>query len=406
MNDTVRTLKGLFLSWRIWVAGALLAAVAVVGCEGEGKSPEATKPEIEVSIPGSDSVADFEVFTGRTQATHYIDIRARVTGYLDEAPFTEGEDVKEGDVLFKIDPRPYEAMLAQAEADVNLATSHFQSMQDVYTRDVKSPSATPEATLIQDRDNREEAKATIARAKAARQAAQQNVDYCVIKAPFSGRISRRNVDTKNDVIADNTVLASLIQVDPLYAYFDVDERTLLRIGALLPGGKVPADAAKQLPLTLGLANEKPEDFAHKGTLRIADNKVDSATGTVRMWGVFDNTKNDLRPGLFVRVRMDVGQPQRSLVVAETALGSDQGRKYLYVVNDENKVVYTQVDVGQRKDGLIAVKPVHGYQLTEGDRVVVNGLQRVHADMEVEPKRVDMPRVKNPATAPTVVTQKG
>jgi RND family efflux transporter MFP subunit len=397
MSDSVGTRKGLFLSWRGWTAGALLAAVAVLGCEGESKAPEASKPEIEVSTPASDSVADFEVFTGRTQATHYIDIRARVTGYLDEAPFTEGEDVKEGDVLFKIDPRPYEAMLAQAEADVNLATSHFQSMQDVYTRDVKSPSATPEATLIQDRDNREEAKATIARAKAARQAAQQNVDYCVIKAPFSGRISRRSVDTKNDIIADNTVLASLIQVDPLYAYFDVDERTLLRIGALLPGGKVPADAAKQLPLTLGLANEKPEDFSHKGTLRIADNKVDSATGTVRMWGVFDNSNRDLRPGLFVRVRMDVGQPKPSLFVAETALGSDQGRKYLYVVNDENKVVYTQVDVGQRKDGLIAVRPVHGYHLTEGDRIVVNGLQRVHADMEVEPKKVDMPRVKGPAT---------
>jgi RND family efflux transporter MFP subunit len=389
-----------------WLFLPLLAAVSILGCEGEGKAPDAAKPEIEVSTPASDSVADFEVFTGRTQSIHYIDIRARVTGYLLEAPFTEGEDVKEGDVLFKIDPRPYEAMLAQAEADVNVATNHFQSMQDVYSRDVKSPSATPEATFIQDRDNREEAKATIARAKAARQAAQQNVDYCVIKAPFAGRISRRAVDANNDVIADSTVLASLIQLDPLYAYFDVDERTLLHIGALLPGGKVPADAAKQLPLTLGLANEKPEDFSHKGTLRIADNKVDATTGTVRMWGVFDNSKRDLRPGLFVRVRMDVGQPQRSLFVAETALGSDQGRKYLYIVNDENKVVYTQVDVGQRKDGLIAVKPVMGYHLTEGDRVVVNGLQRVHADMEVEPKPVDMPRVKNPATAPTVVTQKG
>jgi RND family efflux transporter MFP subunit len=405
MNPSNRLRKKLFLSWRGMIAGTLLAVVAALGCEGEGKPPEASKPEIEVSSPTSGAVADFEVFTGRTQSIHYIDIRARVTGYLEEAPFTEGEDVKEGDVLFKIDPRPYEAVLAQAEADLNVANSHFQSMQDVYSRDVKSPSATPDATFIQDRDNREEAKATIARAKAARQAAQQNVDYCVIKAPFSGRISRRSVDTNNDVIADNTVLASLIQLDPLYAYFDVDERTLLRIGALLPGGKVPADAAKQLPLTLGLANEKPEDFTHKGTLRIADNKVDATTGTVRMWGVFDNSKNDLRPGLFVRVRMDVGQPQRSLFVAETALGSDQGRKYLYVVNGENKVVYTQVDVGQRKDGLIAVKPVTGYHLTESDQVVVNGLQRVHADMEVEPKKVDMPRVKDPATEPTVVTQK-
>ena len=213
------------------------------------------------------------------------------------------------------------------------------------------------------------------------------------------------MDPGNDVVADKTILASLVLLDPLYAYFDVDERTLLRIGALLPNGKVPADAAKQLPLTLGLANEKPEDFTHKGTLKIADNKVDATTGTVRMWGVFDNSKRDLRPGLFVRVRMDIGPPQPSLFVTETALGSDQGRKYVYVVNDKDKVVYTQVDVGERKNGLIGVKPVHGYQLTKDSQVVVNGLQRVHPEMEVKPKPVDMPRVTIPTTEPTVVTQK-
>ena len=154
-----------------------------------------------------------------------------------------------------------------------------------------------------------------------------------------------------------------------------------------------------------MANEKPEEFSHKGTLKIADNKVDPTTGTVRMWGVFANPDYDLKPGMFVRVRMDVGQPRPSLFVAEAALGSDQGRRYLYVVNDDNKTVYTQVDVGQRKDGLIAVKPVKGYRLTAKDRVVVNGLQRVHADQEVEPKPVDMPRATVPGVETPVVVEK-
>ena len=138
MNHSCGVAMRSLVSWRGALAGALMAAVGVLGCEGESKPPEASKPEIEVSSPVTDSVADFEVFTGRTQSIHNSDIRARVTGYLESAPFTEGEDVKKGDILFKIDDRPYEAMLAQAVADVSLAESHFQSMQDIYARDVKA----------------------------------------------------------------------------------------------------------------------------------------------------------------------------------------------------------------------------------------------------------------------------
>src|SRR5207302_1897169 len=184
-------------------------------------------PDVDVSSPVPDKVADFDVFTGRTQTQHYLDLKARVTGYLEPTDLQEGEDVKQGQTLFKIDSRPYDAALAQAEAILNQANTHLQSVEDVYQRDVRSPAATPEATLMQDRDNVEEAKAAVKAAEAARQAAQNNVDYCVIKAPFDGRISRRNVDPNNDVIADSTVLATLVQLNPLYAYFDVDERTLL-----------------------------------------------------------------------------------------------------------------------------------------------------------------------------------
>lgn len=394
-----------FRPWPAWAAGALLASAALAGCEGEPGAPPTKPPDVDVSMPVQDQVADYEVFTGRVQTPHYLDLKARVTGYLEEVNFQEGDDVKEGQVLFKIDTRLYDSALAEASAKVNQAVSHQQSMQDVYTRDERSPVATPEATLVQDRDNVEEAKASLEQAKAAQLTAQHNVNYCTIKAPFAGRISRRNVDPDNDVIADSTVLATLVQLHPLYAYFDVDERTLLRIGALLPQGKIPSDAADRFPLTLGLANESPEQFKHPGRLKIADNRLDATTGTLRMWGIFDNPDYALKPGLFVRVRMDVGRPQPSLFVSEAALGSDQGRSYLYVVNDQNKVVYTQVEKGQKKDGLIAVKPAKGYTLTADDKVVVNGLQRLHSDMEVRPKEPQpMKRVQAAATDVPAATQ--
>ena len=401
---------------RAWIAGALLAGAAAVGCEGEPPVPPPSKPDVNVSNPVSDSVADFEVFTGRTQAMNSADLRARVTGYLVDAPFEEGSDVTKGVTLFKIDTRTYDAALAQSEALLKQAEAHRKVQADPIARDLASPAATPQAVLIQDQGNLAEAEAAIGSARAARDAAKLNVTYTDVIAPFSGRISRRLADPGNDVIADNTVLASLVQLDPLYGYFDVDERTLLRIGGLLPEGKVTAEAAQRLPLTLGLANEKPEEFSHKGVLRITDNKVDPTTGTVRMWGTFENPKFDLKPGLFVRVRMDVGEPQQSLFVAESALGSDQGRKYLYVVNDENRAIYTQVDVGQRKNGLIAVRPVKGYDLSATDRVVIDSLQRIHPEVDKEGKQhpmqvqakelVPMPRANAPTTNTPVVTDKG
>jgi RND family efflux transporter MFP subunit len=415
MNQMVKVRRGPLFSLRGCIAGVLLAGAAALGCEGEPAPPPPTKPEVDVSNPVVDSVADFEVFTGRTQAMNSADIRARVTGYLVEAPFEEGADVKKGVTLFKIDTRTYDAALAQTDALLKQAEAHRKVMADTLVRDAAAPGAIAQQVVIQDQGALDEAVAAVNSARASRDAAKLNVTYTDVIAPFSGRISRRLADPGNDVIADNTILASLIQLDPLYGYFDVDERTLLRIGSLLPEGKVTPEAAKRLPLTLGLANEKPEEFSHRGVLKIADNKVDPTTGTVRMWGTFENPKYDLKPGMFVRVRMDVGEPQQSLFVAEAALGSDQGRQYLYTINDENRAVYTQVEVGQKKNGLIAVKPVKDYHLAATDRVVIAGLQRIHPEvdkegkqraMQVQPKElVPMPRAKTPAMETPVVTDK-
>ncbi len=422
-----------WFSWRTWAAGVVLAGAAGLGCQGEAPPNPTKDPEVQVSTLVSGDVTDYEVFTGRTQTMHYEDIKARVTGYLKKIYFKEGEDVPAGAPLFDIDSTPYDAVRDQAQANANQAdalakqaASHYQSAMDTYKRDLASPSATPEATLIQDRDAADEAQAALNAASethkaalAALKTAQTNVDYCHLTADFPGRISRLSVDLNNDIIADNTVLASLVQLQPkMYAYFDVDERIMEDLVApkktsdqpsYLPQGKASAEAVGNLPLWLSLANDEddPEKFDHKGALAIVDNKIDSSTGTVRMWGTFDNPAKDLVSGLFVRVRMDKGKAHKALLVSEAALGSDQSFQYLYTVNDKNEAEYTRVDVGQKAQGLIAVTAAKGYPaLTPKTVVVVEGLQRIHPILDektgkpkpvkIVPKAVEMPRAMDEA----------
>jgi multidrug efflux system membrane fusion protein len=386
---------------RVGSFALLLSLALVVGC-GQGKThPEEDRPpEVMVSLPVNDSLVDYEVFTGRTQAVNRVDLRARVAGYLDKVyvgredelvdgerpPVREGDDVTKGQVLFVIQQKPYRDALTQAEKNLE----QLVAQRDFNKRNLDRIRTSGAGSSPADLDNAATAYRTsdsqVAAAQAAVEIAKQNLEWTTIRAPFDGRIGRRQVDRGNDVRADDTILAGIEQINPLYAYFDVDERTALRLGGLLEQGKVPSDAAAKFPVTLGLANERPEDFAHKGTLKFADNKVDPGTGTLRMWGLFDNARLDLKSGMFVRVRMGIGRPREALFVAESALNSDQGRKYVYVVDDDNKVVYTPVEPGQRKNGLIAVGGLKG-----GERVVVDGLQRARSQMVVAPKEVPMPR---------------
>jgi RND family efflux transporter MFP subunit len=332
---------------------------------------------------------------------------------LAEAPFKEGEDVKKGQVLFVIQQKPFKDVLRQAKATRDQQKAQLTFNEATYNRNMdlsrKGNAVISKEDVQLSLSLRDASKSAVEAAEAAVEIAQQNLDWTEIRAPFDGRISRRLVDPGNDVITDNTILASLVQLDPLYAYFDVDERTLLQIGNQFPKGMIPSNAADLFPVTLGLANEKPEAFSHHGVLKFADNKVEPTTGTLRMWGIFENSKYDLKPGLFIRVRMGIGKPQEAWFVAEAALGSDQGRQFLYLVNTEKKddgttkevVAYFPVEVGQRKDGLIAVKGVNR-DFTAEDRIVVKGLQTIRPKISVEPRLVEMPRVANPATKPPVV----
>ncbi|HEY1860469.1 MAG TPA: efflux RND transporter periplasmic adaptor subunit [Gemmataceae bacterium] len=400
----------------LWIPTLFLLFAAVVGCK-QNSSQQTSKEllNVDVSELVHEPIANYEVFTGRTQAISYADLRARVTGYLKEAYFKEGQDVKKDDVLFLIDPDPYDAALNQAKANLDLQKAQLYYNEQDFQRneDLFAKLAVSKDDLDKARAARDTSKAAVKAAEATVRTAQINVDFTKVRAPFNGRISRRLVDPGNDVQADVTVMVNLVQIDPMYAYFDVDERTLLRIREYLPEGQVPAiaeGAAEKLPVALGYANEAPENFTHTGKLKFNDNKVDPNTGTLRMWGVFENPERDLFSGLFIRVRlgipMDESEAKKWHFVSAEALSTDQGRQYLLVATEKDSKWFVgdqrkYVEVGQQKNGLVAVKGLKG-----DEKVVVNNLQRVRLKMEIaEPRLVPMPRrMTETTTLPVAIPQ--
>lgn len=372
----------------------LTGAVALLGCSKEsGTTPgqgSPKPPEVNVSTPVMRAVTEYEEFTGMTQAMQTIEVRARVSGYLAKIYFKEKEGavVNKGDLLFEIDPRPYRAEVAQADANVVQAEAHAERLTSDLARAEKLVGGARFVLSQEDfekiRGDQREAVAAVGSAKAARDRAKLNLEFTEVRAPISGRISRRMLDEWNMIKADETPLTNIVSLDPMYAYFDVDESTALRLGGLLREGKLSAASASSMPVELGLANE--EGFPHRGTVDFIDNQLDANTGTLRLRGIFPNPQGILTPGLFVRIRLPLGSPHQALLVAERALGRDQAQKYLFVVNQENKVVYRRVKVGRIYDGFHEVTE----GLAPGERVIVSGLQRVRPDIVVEAQTVPMP----------------
>ncbi len=362
----------------------LCASLVVAGCghaEGQhgGGPPMMQEQEVEVCVPVAKQVTDYEYFPGRTDAVNSIDIRARVTGYLDKVNFKEGMNVKQGDLLFQIDPRPYQSSLANAQAGLVQAEAHLKRLELDYNRavDLLPRHAIGREEFDKISGDRAEAQAAVGVAKANRQMAALNMEFTQVRAPISGRISRRNIDPGNLVKADDTVLTSIVSLDPMYAYFDLDERTTLRLQQLIKEGKLDLLHGK-IPVQMGTANDA--DFPQSGIIDFADNRVDPDTGTWRLRGRFDNPYHLISSGLFVRIRLPVGDPFRAILIPEQAIGTDQGQKFVYVVNGHNQVEYRRVKVGQFQDGLRVISG----NLKEGEKVVVSGLQRVREGAQVKP----------------------
>jgi len=370
----------------------LPAAVLLLSTGCQQAAPEHPKkpPQVVVTSPIRDEVADYQDFTGRLDGLKTVDIRARVSGFIMEAPFNEGDLVHEGDLLFQIDRRPYQAALDQAEANVKVAVAD----QNLQLRNSQRAHKMIQSNSIAREDydtmlaTEEKSRATVGAVEAARDLARLNLDYTRVIAPLSGRISRRFVDPGNLITADTTVLTSIVSDNQLYAYFDVDERTYLDLLASAKQGQGSWLAGLRFPVLMSLANEGNK-FEHVGKVNFIDNRVNATTGTIRMRAVFDNADGFLKSGLFVRIRLPIGNPYHTLLVAAEALLSDQGRSYVYVVDDKNQVAYRRVNVGQELEGLRVIKD----GLAEGERVIVSGMQRVRPGTEVEVKM--QPRPKAP-----------
>jgi RND family efflux transporter MFP subunit len=342
-------------------------------------------PVVIVAKPVMDYVSDYEDFTGRTDAVFSVEIRARVSGFLDKVHFKDGDEVKEGDLLFEIDSRPYKANFDRTEATLAQSRAHFERIDRDYRRvaNLYSRGNASREEFDKASGDRSEAEAAVGVANADYDLAKLNMTFTRITSPISGRLSRRLVDPGNLVQADTTPMTTIVSLDPLYVYFDVDERTLLRLRRLAREKKIPSREDQEIPVLTALSDET--SFPHKGVINFSDNRVDPGTGTLRVRASIANPKpRVLSPGLFMRVRLPVGAPRKSIMIAEKAIGTDQGQKYVYVVNDKNQAAKRLINVGKLDSGMREI--VDG--LGSGERVVVEGLQRVRPGLEVDPKGED------------------
>ncbi len=369
------------------LAGLLVTVLFIAGCQPvAAPAAKAKSPEVFIAFPTEEVVNEVEEFTGRTMAVSTVEIRARVTGYLEKVQFKDGGDVKTGDLLAEIDPRSYKAELEKANATAAQAKARLERMSRQLIRArqlIEKKNITQEEFELSESDHRE-AIATLDAAVASQDVADLNLSFTRITAPIDGHISRRLVDPGNLIKADETPLATIVSLNPIHAYFDVDERTVLRIRRLIQQGKIKSARESETLVKIGLADE--EGFPLEGTVNFIDNQVDSNTGTLRLRAEIRNESRFLAPGMFVRVQVPIGAPHPAILVREEALGADQGQRFVYVVNDKDEIVYQRVTVGMARGNRRVIET--GLALT--DQVVVSGLQRVRPGNKVTTKPFVLP----------------
>lgn len=374
------------------LAAAALMSVGSLPATSYAQGGPGGPPPVTVAKPVLRSIVEMDEYTGRFDAAAFVEIRARVSGYLDTVHFQDGAMVNQGDLLFTIDRRTYQAAYNQAQASLNTRQTEFDLAKvefERYQRLTQSGAAAA-ATLDQRRQAFLSAQSGIAGARAAAESSRLALSFTEVRAPISGRISRKLVTEGNLVRENETLLTTLVQVDPVHFYFDIDERSYLSYQRIAKQGGNSSSGGSNgrgLQVSVMLTDEKV--FTHKGVLDFTDNRVDSATGTMRLRAVFENKDQFLTPGLFGRIAVP-GSPQyQAVMVPDEAILTDLDRRYVYVVGDGGAVQQRPIRTGSRTDNYRIVRE----GLKGDETVVINGLQRVRlGGGKVTPMPVELPQV--------------
>ncbi|SDY19899.1 efflux RND transporter periplasmic adaptor subunit [Lysobacter enzymogenes] len=372
------------------LTASLVIALAAVGCGSqaaphEGGAPP--PPEVSVAQVLSKQVRQWDEFTGRVSAPESVELRARVSGYVDRVAYKEGQDVKKGDLLFVIDQRRYRAELnrAQAELERARAEARLAQTQDKRAQTLVEAKAISREEFETRRAASTQGDAAVRAAEAAVASAQLDLTFTEVRSPIDGRAL---ITTGNLASADQTVLTTVVSQNPMYVYFEADEQTYLRYNDLARKGERSGD---KNPVKIGLAGES--GYPHAGTVDFTDNQLDSNTGTIRARAVVPNEERVLTPGLFARVQLEGSGQFKAMLVDDKAVLTDQDRKYVYVLGSKNEAVRKDVVLGRMIDGLRVVQS----GLAPGDKVIVHGVQKVFfPGMPVQPKTIAMGA---PAPAP-------
>ncbi|HEY6128158.1 MAG TPA: efflux RND transporter periplasmic adaptor subunit [Candidatus Acidoferrum sp.] len=370
------------------VFGAFAAFSSGCSSTAQTKAPAPAPPEVTVAEVVCKQVGDVDEFTGRLEAVNTVEVRPRVSGYLQKVLFKEGAIVRQGAILFEIDPRPFQAEvdrlkgeLAQAKAELARAQNDFQRAERLHNNDGMSTEEYDRRSAA-----RNSSQARIASTEAALRGAQLNLEFTRIVAPITGRVGRAEITEGNLVEAGTgqiRPLTTLVSLDPIYVYFDADEQTFLKYARVSSTAGTSSHELNTAAL-LGLADE--DGFPHAGKVNFVDNQVSSSTGTIRVRATFPNKNFALTPGLFARVRLQGGGGAYAGCLAkDESVVTDLNQKYVFVLGNNNTLEYRPVKLGPIMDGLRVVRE----GLRDGDVIVTNGLQRVRPGTAVTPKRVPM-----------------
>lgn len=374
-----------------WLGTTLAASLAILTACDDASSKQAAPPPpppVTVAKPVVKEIVEVDDFTGRFDATASVELRARVNGYLESIHFTDGAIVKEGDLLFVIDRRPYQATLTQADASLVSARARLEFARqelDRAERLVRSGNA-PERSLDERRQQFLSAQADVNGAQGALQQARLDLGFTEVHAPIAGRISRKLVTEGNLVRANETLLTTIVTLDPIYFYFDVDERSYIAYTRMGRDGTRPSGRDTHYEVMIALTDER--DAKHPGWLDFVDNRIDQATGTMRGRAVVPNKDLLMVPGMFGRIAIPGSGHYRGILVPDEAIGTDLERRFVYVVAEDGTVSTKAVRPGPRIDGYRVVRT----GLTGDETIIVNGLQRARFG-KVTPQMTELPPVR-------------